>query len=301
MPKLHHDEVDIDAGTVRALLAEQFPELVVDSLVEVEPAGTDNVNYRATAAGQDLVVRLPRKPDAAAGIAKEARFGRLLGSALPVAIPVPTGVGRPSASYPFPWSVGPWLPGELPTPGAATGELAVDLAGFVRALRSVDAAPHLGDAMLTSYRVGPIAPRFADTDEFLPRCDGWVDVPAVRDAWESLKHVEPYEGPPAFAHTDLQPGNLLVDEHGRLSAVIDFGALAVGDPTVDLLPAWQVFDAETRPRFRAAMAVDETTWRRGMAWAVTIGVVALGHYAGSGSPLVERSRYQLEQVLLELA
>ncbi|MGD7705770.1 aminoglycoside phosphotransferase family protein [Microlunatus sp. Y2014] len=301
MPKLHHDEVDIDPEIVVALLAEQFPDLVVDDLVEAEPAGTDNVNYRLAAAGEELVVRLPRKPDAAPGIAKEVRFGRLLGSALPVAIPAPTRVGRPSATYPFGWSVGPWLPGSLPVEGTASGELAADLARFVRALRAVDAAPHVGDAMLTSYRVEPIAPRFADTDAFLPRCEGWIDVPAVRETWESIKHVEPYEGPPAFAHTDLQPGNLLVDEHGRLSAVIDFGGLAVGDPTVDLLPAWQLLDADTRPRFRAELAVDEPTWRRGMAWAITIGVVALGYYAGSGSPLVARSVYQLEQVLLELA
>ncbi len=38
-------------------------------------------------------------------------------------------------------------------------------------------------------------------------------------------------------HGDLLPGNLLVG-NGRLSAVIDFGGLNVGDPACNLQPAW---------------------------------------------------------------
>lgn len=300
VPKLHADEVDIDDGLVRRLLGDQCPGLIIDELVEVEPAGTDNLNFRLVSGDDELLVRLPRKADAAGGIAKEERFGRLLAPQLPVGVPVASYVGTPGHGYPFAWSVSPWLPGRLPQPGEAGPELAVDLARFVAALRSADATPYEDDPTLSAYRVGPITSRFAATTEFLPRCRGWADVDALTAAWELIKDVSPYDGPPAFANTDLQPGNLLIDDAGRLSAVIDFGGLAVGDPTIDLLPAWHLLDPDTRPAFRGALDVDETTWQRGMAWALTIGVVALGYYAGSGSPLVERSQYQLQQVLLDL-
>lgn len=41
--------------------------------------------------------------------------------------------------------------------------------------------------------------------------------------------------PAGWIHGDLQPGNLLLAQD-RLSAVIDFGCLGLGDPAVDLIP-----------------------------------------------------------------
>ncbi|WP_443044226.1 phosphotransferase [Streptomyces sp. NBC_00353] len=55
---------------------------------------------------------------------------------------------------------------------------------------------------------------------------------------------------------------------GRLSAVIDFGTPAVGDPAVDLLPAWLFLPAGARDVFRTALDVDDATWARGRGWAL---------------------------------
>ena len=68
-------------------------------------------------------------------------------------------------------------------------------------------------------------------------------------------------------HGDLLPGNLLVVD-GRLSAVIDFGGLNVGDPACDLQPAWNVFAGDSRERFRAELEVDDASWLRGRGWAL---------------------------------
>ena len=54
---------------------------------------------------------------------------------------------------------------------------------------------------------------------------------------------------PRWFHGDLLAENLLVSE-GRLAAVLDFGGLAVGDPTVDLIVAWEVLDDASREVFR---------------------------------------------------
>jgi aminoglycoside phosphotransferase (APT) family kinase protein len=55
-----------------------------------------------------------------------------------------------------------------------------------------------------------------------------------------------------------------------LTAVLDFGGLSVGDPTVDLVVAWEVLDPPARELFRRQVGVDDATWLRGRAWALSI-------------------------------
>jgi aminoglycoside phosphotransferase (APT) family kinase protein len=68
-------------------------------------------------------------------------------------------------------------------------------------------------------------------------------------------------------HGDISAGNLLVQK-GNLSAVIDFGQLAVGDPACDLSVAWTLFKGESRKVFRTALGLDQETWARGRAWTL---------------------------------
>lgn len=59
----------------------------------------------------------------------------------------------------------------------------------------------------------------------------------------------------------------------RLSAVIDFGCLGVGDPAYDLLVAWTLFTGESRETFRAALSVDDATWARGRGRALSLALI----------------------------
>ena len=72
-----------------------------------------------------------------------------------------------------------------------------------------------------------------------------------------------------WVHGDVAAGNLLQRE-GRLSAVIDFGGLAVGDPACDLAIAWTLFSGsgESRRAFRDALSLDDRTWARARGWAL---------------------------------
>jgi aminoglycoside phosphotransferase (APT) family kinase protein len=73
---------------------------------------------------------------------------------------------------------------------------------------------------------------------------------------------------------DLHPGNLLV-RGGKLAAVIDWGSLILGDPTIDSIVAWNLLTPNTRSTFRTWVGVDDATWYRGRAWALSIALVAL--------------------------
>jgi aminoglycoside phosphotransferase (APT) family kinase protein len=78
-------------------------------------------------------------------------------------------------------------------------------------------------------------------------------------------------------HGDLFCENVLVRD-GRLAGLLDLGGLAVGDPTVDLIVAWEVLDRTGRDRLRALLDVDEATWLRGRAWALSLAIGVLPYY-----------------------
>lgn len=99
-------------------------------------------------------------------------------------------------------------------------------------------------------------------------------------------------------HGELQAGNLLA-QNGRLSAMIDFGALGLGDPAIDLKPAWGLLGAESRRAFRAALKTDDTTWARGRAWALAKGVQAISYYQQSNPVFARRSLETVAEVLAD--
>jgi aminoglycoside phosphotransferase (APT) family kinase protein len=117
--------------------------------------------------------------------------------------------------------------------------------------------------------------------EHLAQLDGVVDRRAVLDLWERAVSTPLWSGPPVWIHGDLHPGNLLVSD-GRLSAVIDFGDLAAGDPATDLSVAWMLLPPTVRPVFRAAACGghqphDDDMWMRARGWALALGLAYLAH------------------------
>jgi aminoglycoside phosphotransferase (APT) family kinase protein len=82
---------------------------------------------------------------------------------------------------------------------------------------------------------------------------------------------------PHWYHGDLFAENLLVRD-GRLTAVLDFGGLGIGDPTIDLIVAWEVLDGAARDVFRQELGVDEASWLRARAWALSLAMITLPYY-----------------------
>jgi aminoglycoside phosphotransferase (APT) family kinase protein len=293
-PRMHADEVPTDPGLLRRLLARQFPQWAELPVTLVESYGTDHDIYRL---GEHLSARLPRIGWAAGQAEKEATWLPRLAPSLPLAVPVPVGLGRPDEGYPFPWSVQEWLPGE-PANGTLRDpkEAAADLAGFVRALQATDTtgAPE----RVPGSRGGPLAERDAGVRRAVALLGDRVDGAAVLRSWAESLAAPVWTGPDVWVHGDLLPGNLLVTD-GRLSAVIDFGGLAVGDPACDLQPAWNVFDGESRRSFHAAVGLDEAARLRGRGWALSQAVIALPYYWDTNPGIVRQALHALGEVLAD--
>lgn len=295
--RMHADEVDTDASLVGRLLAVQFPQWAQLPIEPVRSAGTDNAIYRL---GEDLAVRLPRIPGAAGQVDKEHRWLPRLAPLLPLAISVPLGKGTPAEGYPWPWSVYRWLDGEDATVGriADARQAALDLGSFVAVVQGVDPTDGPCPGEHNVFRGVALAMRDSHTRAAIAALDGTIDAGAATAVWEAALRAPAWHGPPVWIHGDLQAGNLLVRQ-GRLSAVIDFGCLGVGDPACDVMVAWSFLSADTRDVFRAAVQVDDATWARGRGWALSVGLIALPYYRVSNPVLAHISRRAIDQALAD--
>lgn len=299
--KMHAEEVDIDSSLVHRLLVTQLPQWADLPLMAVPSAGTDNALYRL---GEHLVVRLPRIHEATEQVDKEQRWLPRLVSHLPLAIPVPLAKGTPGEGYPWQWSVYRWLEGEDATTAPVTdlGQAARDLAQFIGALQRIEPAGGPAPGQHNFFRGVPLALRDASTRAAITTLEGMPEIgletEAVTAAWDVALHTPPWNGPPVWIHGDLQPLNLLVRQ-GRLTAVIDWGGLGVGDPACDLIAAWTFLTAETRASFRAALPVDDETWARGRGWALSMGLIALPYYQHTNPTLAGIAHRGIEAVLAD--
>ncbi|CAH0187023.1 MULTISPECIES: hypothetical protein [unclassified Arthrobacter] len=76
---------------------------------------------------------------------------------------------------------------------------------------------------------------------------------------------------------------------------------AIGDPAVDLIVAWNLLEDKGRAAFRDAVGVDQTTWERGRAWALSIGIITYPYYVHTNPALARVSRYQIDQVVADIS
>jgi aminoglycoside phosphotransferase (APT) family kinase protein len=285
-------EVPIDVSLVRRLLRSQFPLWSGLAVRPVDSAGWDNAIYRL---GADLAVRLPLRRIGADQTAKEHRWLPALAPRLPLAVPVPVGRGVPGDGYPWHWSVCPWLDGEIAAvaPAADLNQAAMSLARFVRALQAVDPA----GGPRSEFRGGPLAARDPATRASAEALRDSLDVRPVLGAWAAAAAQPAWTGPPVWTHGDLHPANLLIC-NGKLTGVIDFGLMCVGDPACDLMVAWTYLSAGARRVFRDALTIDDPTWARGRGWALHLGLRCAAYSAGN-RVLSDIGHYTIAQVLAE--
>ena len=290
--KMHEDEIETSPHLVRRLLEGQMPEWAGLAIELVVSYGTDHDIYRL---GEQLAVRLPRISWATGQAAKEAKWLHRLAPHLPLAIPVQLAMGRPAAGYPFSWSVYEWVPGEDASRGLDDlNAAAIDLAAFVKALRQVD--PSAAPQRQRGERGGPLAERDQPVRRSIEALGSRIDAAAALKSWEESLVAEPWTGDEVWVHGDLLAGNLLTTG-GRLSAVIDWGGLNVGDPACDLMPAWSIFAGGSQDRFRAELDVDAQSWIRGRGWALSQAVMALPYYWDTNPGMVKQALRTLDQIL----
>ncbi|GAB7184404.1 aminoglycoside phosphotransferase family protein [Kitasatospora sp. Ki12] len=286
----------IDAVLVRRMVDSQFPQWAGLPLALLDPAGSDHVIYRL---GEELSVRLPRHSGAIGQARKESEWLPRLAPHLPLAVPVPVGLGEPDFGYPWPWAVSRWLDGEVATVEALadSSEAAVELAGFLEALQRFEPEGIPARGAREDLTVRPLVARDRATRAAIAEVDGVFDGAAMTELWDAAISTPGWDGPPLWFHGDFHTGNLLTVD-GRLSAVIDFGGLGIGDPACDLMIAFTLMSAGSRAAFRTALGVDDATWTRGRGWALATALNAYTHYAAVNPRVAAQTTRQITEALI---
>lgn len=304
MERLHADELDVNGPLVEALLRSQFPQFASWGVSELDGSGSSNVLYSLDRAdGSDrLLVRLPRQRGGSASVHKEADWLPWVGDHVLTPTPAVIGVGEPEFGYPEAWSITSWLDGRRAS-GLGGQMLAEDLAQFLSQLR---ATPVLGaattDERLRWYRGDSLVEMDEDFQQAAAACRSLpiaLDIDRALAVWsDSVAAAEARPAEKTWYHGDLLVENLLVDKQGRLAGVLDFGGLGLGDPTVDLIVAWEALDRSGRLALWNALDVDDAQISISRGWALLIAFLTFPYY-GATMPVRCADRLVMAQAAIQ--
>jgi aminoglycoside phosphotransferase (APT) family kinase protein len=254
----------VDAGTARRLLRGQFPDLELSS-VEPLGAGWDVTVYLVDGT---WAVRFPHREVAAPTLLREIALLPILAPRLPVPVPVPQLVGRPTDDYPWTFWGAPYLRGaelaDSGVPDAGRVELATELGAFLRTLHEPALAADLSTGRVVDLSRDPM--RRATPSTRGPMARELLDLLAGRGTWQAGSAVDravddviaaadplpPPTGDPVLVHGDLHLRHVLVGPDGSAAGIIDWGDACYADPALDLSLAYAAFRGPARDAFFAA-------------------------------------------------
>ena len=251
----------------RNLIAEQFPEYSNLPITDVEKQGHDNRTYRL---GEHMLIRMPTAADYALKVPKEQELLPQLAKRLSFSIPAPIKMGKPSTNYPYPFSIYKWLSGKsinlLTLIDQEKEQLAFDLANFLKELQAINDMECHEPGQHNWWRGDHVSVYDKGAREQIAELAKIIDAPRALALWDKASATK-WDKQPIWIHGDFAIGNILMDD-GKLSAVIDFGGAAVGDPACDLVIAWTYLFGRAREIFMWKMDMDPDTWLRARAWSL---------------------------------
>lgn len=257
-------EVTVSPDVIRASLAEQHPRYA-DLPLSSSGEGWDNFTFRL---GDKLAVRLPRRQVAVELLLNEQRWLGQLAPRLPLPVPAPVAIGQPGPTFPWPWSIIPWIDGAPVDHAPLDAKQGPVLADFLRALHQ----PSPPGAPKNPGRGVRLEARRERFEQCLDRLRASSDVitPAIDQAWRDALAAPVCESS-VWLHGDMHAQNIL-SKDGRLTGVIDWGDMCGGDPAVDLCSVWGALPhASARAAALRAYSLDDALLARARGWAILFG------------------------------
>lgn len=259
-------DINITESLVKNLLDNQIHELS-ELPLKYLAEGWDNVMYRL---GKDYLIRLPRRKQAATLIKNEQIYLNYLSNHLPINIPLPIYNGNPQGEYPWHWSVLPYFSGKAADISEIDANESIRLMDFLKRIH----LPDNGAAPENEYRGGDLLDRNEVVIERLLSVKKHLPdyFPSIYRLWHESLKADKHQGN-RWIHGDLHPFNVLVD-HGRFSAIIDWGDITSGDVATDLSSIWLLFDDKNvRASAIASYDMDKQLIARSVGWAINFAAV----------------------------
>lgn len=262
MPPQWNAEVQITTEVAKEIINDQFPKL---NPVEIHQVGEGWDNF-IFLVNQAFIFRFPRREIAVPLLKNEINILPFLSTHLPIAIPKPIYIGKPSDKFPWPFVGYTYIKG-VPAGEAQLNEnqriaLAKPIAHFLKTLHEIP----IQEAMARGIKLDEmdrlnIAKREPKLRHHLSQLAdrGIIQDPTVYYRFIPQKNSN--EVKHALLHGDFYFRNFLVIED-RLSGVIDWGDVHIGNPAMDLTIAFTFLPMEGRRIFFEYYGkVDEHTYK----------------------------------------
>ena len=291
-------ELEITTKIATALIAEQFPQFAHLHIRPVEHGGNDNRTFRL---GNEMSIRLPSGEEYVRQVEKEQKWLPKIAPHLPLPIPQPIAMGKPSVCYPWKWSIYKWLEGESANTLALNDvhleAIAVQLAHFLRAFHQFDADGAPAPGLHNWWRAAHTSIYDVETRSLIETLQDFIDADQARSLWQRAINSK-WEKDPVWVHGDVSSGNILVKDN-KLAAVIDFGCMGIGDPACDLTIAWTFFRGKSREVFKANLHLDEETWARARGWAMWKALYEISVLEDKSGPALAKQLQIIDAVIEE--
>lgn len=280
-------DLRVDEALAQRLISAQFPPLPERSL-EFLGEGWD---YAAFLVDESLVFRFPRREIGLPGTEREIAKLPVLAPLLPVAVPRPLHVGRPSGDFPWPFYGALYLRGAEPDaslPDGVRNALVRPLAAALTALHGADTLAAVGQGLpvdpMGRADMGVRAPRTRETLEAIAEL--WQPPAELEELLEHALELPPPQ-PSAVCHGDLHFRQLLVDG-STLSGIVDWVDLCFGDPAMDLSLVFGFLPPAARREFFAEYGeVEPAAVVRARLLALNLMSVLVRYGHDEGLPGVE--------------
>lgn len=286
--------VKITKEVVEKLIKEQFPKWADLDIKPVEKSGHDNRTFHL---GDEMTVRLPSGEDYVAQVEKEIQWLPKLKPFITLQISSPIAKGKPNSEYPFPWSINKYIEGETATYDKIhdLNKFAVDLGLFLKELHKIDTIDGPIAGKHNFYRGGDLKIYNSETEVALENLKDILPIEELHYIWTQAISSK-WENENVWIHGDIAPGNLLV-KNGALCGVIDFGIMAVGDPSCDYAMGWTFFDKNSRKTFFNTLECDENTINRARGWALWKALIT---YFDKNIEVANNARFTIQSIIEEL-
>lgn len=281
-------EWEVNEEQARTLICRQFPELSSKQVKRLG-WGWDNTVFLIS---DEYVFRFPRRTIAVGSIRMEGKLLPKLEAYLTIPYPKPLFYGEASDEYPAQFLGYGYVPGDFPI-GLTEERRALSaetLAKFLRRLHEFPVQAALKCGVQQDHRnLTDIASRKVKLEGFLSKVVEHLSLEesGVIEAYISRLQKDRVEEVNALLHGDLHFKNMLVNENGIVSGIIDWGDLSVGHPACDLSVAYSFLPPYARGVFFETYGgADEETKLLARLIAVYIPILILMQAVDDGNEAI---------------
>ncbi|MFT8311653.1 MAG: phosphotransferase [Sporolactobacillus sp.] len=292
----------VSKEAARQLIERQFPELAPATIYPLG-AGYDNTVYLVN---ERYVFRFPRRQIAVDLLCAEGRLLPRLADHLPLPISIPLFFGSPDATYPWLFLGYELVRGQLPVTlrHEERTRSTADLARFLRALHDFSAAEAaaLGapDDVLGRLAIGKRKMALLDRVNQMETLSLYSSVGNLRRYAEKTGPI-PLSEKRCLVHGDLHIRNIVIDQRHKVSGVIDWGDVHIGDPAVDLSIVYSFLPNSARAEFFSVYGEVSDATKALAKWKAVFTTVSLLLYGHDqqNADIVEGCRQSLDLILEE--